>query len=216
VFAKLLITGILLGLGAAMPIGPVNVEIARRTMRGGFLPGLALGSGACTVDMAYAFLYAVGVAQFTSHPAIYWPLAVSGIGLLTYLGVMSLRGAREAGRFDVTNAPSAPSLHGGYLTGLLMTATNPMTVAFWFSVLPARAGTFSAQPRHDLPIICFGVFIGALSWVFFFAGLLSQAGRFRKPWWMIAADEIGGVMLLGLAGWRFCVLFKDLYNATPV
>ena len=31
--------GILLGLGAAAPIGPVNLEIARRAMRFGFWAG---------------------------------------------------------------------------------------------------------------------------------------------------------------------------------
>ena len=40
----LLLQGILIGLGAAVPIGPVNVEIARRTLRGGFLAGLFLGA----------------------------------------------------------------------------------------------------------------------------------------------------------------------------
>ena len=197
---SLLLNGVIFGLGAAMPIGPVNVEIARRTLRGGFLAGAALGCGAVTVDVTYAILYSVGVAQFTKNSAIYWPLAVAGVAMLAYLGVMSLRGAREAGRFDVIHQPALPSIHGGYLTGLLMTATNPMTIAFWFTVLPALAGQITEQPRRDLPIICAGVFIGAFGWVAFFAGLLSLAGRYRKPWWMTAADEFGGVMLLGLAG----------------
>ena len=35
----LIAKGIALGLGAAVPIGPVNVQIARRTLRGGFGAG---------------------------------------------------------------------------------------------------------------------------------------------------------------------------------
>ena len=38
--------GILLGWGVAVPLGPVNVEIARRTLRGGFRAGFFLGMGA--------------------------------------------------------------------------------------------------------------------------------------------------------------------------
>ena len=38
--------GILLGWGVAVPLGPVNVEIARRTLRRGFRAGFFLGMGA--------------------------------------------------------------------------------------------------------------------------------------------------------------------------
>lgn len=198
--SALLINGILFGLGAAVPIGPVNIEIARRSLRGGFLAGVALGCGAVTVDVTYTVLYAVGVSRFTQNPWVYWPLAISGVLLLGYLGVLSLRGARTAARGHLLDASSVPSLHGGYLTGLLMTATNPMTLAFWFTVLPALAGTLTDQPARDLPVICVGVFLGAIGWVLAFSGLLGVAGRFRKPWWLTAADEIGGAMLLALAG----------------
>jgi L-lysine exporter family protein LysE/ArgO len=196
----LLLNGVLFGLGAAVPIGPVNVEIARRALRGGFWAGVALGCGAVTVDVSYTVLYAIGVARLTDNPVVYWTLAGAGVAMLGFLGVMSLRGARGVWRAgDLLDQSAIPSLHGGYLTGLLMTATNPMTIAFWFTVLPALAGTITTQPRRDLPIICVGVFLGAIGWVLSFSALLGFAGRFRKPWWMTAADEFGGVMLLGLA-----------------
>ncbi len=196
----LLLNGIAFGLGAAVPIGPINVEIARRSLRGGFLAGAALGAGAVTVDVGYTILYALGVARFTDHPMVYWPLAICGVGLLALMGLMSLRGARVAGRDHLLDPSDRPSIHGGYLTGVLMTATNPMTLAFWFTVLPAVVGRMTDRPRQDLPIICMGVFLGAFGWALAFSGLLSWAGRFRKPWWLTAADEVGGVMLLGLAG----------------
>src|SRR6187551_2601489 len=58
-FAK----GVLLGLGAAVPIGPVNVQIARQALRNGFGAGFALGCGAVTVDVFYAALTSVGVER---------------------------------------------------------------------------------------------------------------------------------------------------------
>ena len=48
--------GVIFGLGAAVPIGPVNVEIARRTLRAGFRSGFFLGCGAVTIDVTYAIL----------------------------------------------------------------------------------------------------------------------------------------------------------------
>lgn len=197
--AALLVTGIACGLGAAIPIGPVNVEIARRSLRSGFRAGAAIGLGAVTVDVAYSCLYAIGAQNVATLPAIYWTLAVVGIALLIYLGVSSLWEAWKGSENSRLETPSKPVLLGGYGTGLLMTATNPMTLAFWFSVLPALAGRISEHPRRDLPIICLGVFLGAMTWVLFFSGLLGLAGRFRRPWWLRVADAVGGAMLLGLA-----------------
>src|SRR5205085_11261811 len=89
----LLIDGIMYGLGAAMPIGPVNVEIGRRTLRGGFRAGAALGCGAVTVDVAYALLYSVGVSRLTQYPPIYWTLSTAGVIVLAALGIRSLYSA---------------------------------------------------------------------------------------------------------------------------
>ncbi|WP_428937220.1 LysE family translocator [Fontivita pretiosa] len=212
---QLLQFGMVLGLGAAAPIGPVNVEIARRALRHGFSAAVALGCGAVSVDLCYTILSAAGVTRFTHNPWVYWPLTLAGVGLLTLLGISSLRGARSAGRKNLAiagndssgNPTGRRSLFRGYVTGVLMTATNPMTLAFWFTVLPALAGTITAQPRRELPIICGGVFIGTIGWVLAFSGIMSLAGRLRRAWWLIAADEIGGTMLLCLAG---VALFRSL------
>jgi threonine/homoserine/homoserine lactone efflux protein len=195
-----LVQGVLCGLGAAIPIGSVNIEIGRRTLRWGFSAGFFLGCGAVTVDVAYALAYSVGLARYIDSLGLYWPMTIAGIALLSWIGIASLRSAHRALHRELLDDAPAGSPHGGYLTGLLMTATNPLTLGFWFTTLPALAGTITVQPQRDMPIICIGVFVGALSWVILFAGLLSLAGRFRRPWWMAAADVIGGLMLLSLAG----------------
>src|SRR4051794_1389954 len=175
----MLVKGVLLGLGAAVPIGPVNVEIARRTLRGGFLAGVALGCGAVTVDVTYAVLSSLGVRLLVDRPALYWSVTLLGIGLLTWIGVQcwidAIRAARS--RADVARQleleqSSRPQAGIGYVTGLLMTLLNPMTLVFWFTVVPSLAGQHGAAPgggigagradngQHaglDLPMICVGV-----------------------------------------------------------
>src|SRR5579862_1875601 len=83
-------TFLALGLGAAAPIGPVNVEIARRTLRGGFWPGLTLGAGAVTVDCLYSLLSSQSLGPIVNRPAVKWTFAIAGFILLVYLGAMSL------------------------------------------------------------------------------------------------------------------------------
>jgi threonine/homoserine/homoserine lactone efflux protein len=82
-----------------------------------------------------------------------------------------------------------------------MTSLNPMTLAFWLVVVPGVAGQLSRNAAHDLPFLCAGVFVGAFSWVCSFSTLMSLAGRFRKPITLMAADLLGGVMLLAFAAY---------------
>src|SRR5438270_1963573 len=100
VLGWLVAKGLGLGIGAAAPIGPVNVEIARRTLKGGFRAGFALGCGAVTVDVTYAVLSSLGVAQLVAHPAFYRAIQIAGASLLAILGVMSWIAAIRAGRSD--------------------------------------------------------------------------------------------------------------------
>jgi threonine/homoserine/homoserine lactone efflux protein len=114
---------------------------------------------------------------------------------------MSLREAwRAISRDPIAIAnTAAPSLHGSYVTGLLMTLVNPMTLAFWFVTLPGLLGKHSEHPTRELPMLCLGVCIGAAGWAFFFSSLLALAGRWRRPWWTAVADAIGGTILLAFA-----------------
>jgi L-lysine exporter family protein LysE/ArgO len=216
---RLFLRGVVFGLGAAVPIGPVNVEIARRTLRCGFPAGFFLGCGAVTIDVCFAVLAAIGVTPLLSKAYFYWPLAAAGFGLLVFMGVSSLAGARQAARADLLSAGATPqklhSTRGSYLTGLAMTGLNPFTWAFWFVVLPQVAGTIAHDPARDLPIICTGVFAGTIAWVVCFTSLLSFAGRFRRRWWLVLADEFGGVLLLWFAAALLLNSLHRLYDPSP-
>lgn len=194
--------GIVLGLGAAIPIGPVNVEIARRTLRGGFFRGFALGCGAVSADCAYAVISSVSLGRLLQRPAIQWPITIGGIVFLLYLSYLCLTGARRDWHTDPISDEGARSGSpgSGYLAGLLMTLLNPMTLGFWFLVLPTTPRGLAQDRAHDLPLICVGVFFGTISWVLTFSGGLHWAGRWRRRWWLAAADLLGGFTLLCFAG----------------
>jgi L-lysine exporter family protein LysE/ArgO len=216
--------GVLLGIGAAAPIGPVNVEIARRTLRGGFLSGFALGCGAVSVDVFYAILSSQGVKRFVDHTAFMKTLGFAGAAMLLWLGAMSLRAAWRATKVDPIDAETdhtpRVSVRNAYLTGVLMMLLNPMTIAFWFVAVPGTLGPITEEPSRDLPMICAGVFVGTLAWVVTFVGLLSLATRGvgsrshgttrHRHAWPAVADAIGGIVLLAfalLALWRLSGAF---------
>ena len=220
----LLAKGVALGLGAAVPIGPVNVQIARRALRDGFWQGFFLGCGAVTADVVYAVLTSVGVRRVFELPAVEWAVRVAGILLLSYLALLCLRSEREAWRSDPIAAGGADGgagavgaatgasdtrqgngrsrgagLGAAYLTGLAMTLFNPMTLAFWFVAVPALVGSVAQDVAQELPLVGAGVFIGTLAWVVTFSAALALAGRYRRNWWLAAADAAGGFALLVFA-----------------
>ena len=197
--------GVLLGLGAAAPIGPVNVEIARRSLRGGFRAGFLLGCGAVTVDVTYAILTSLGVRPLLAQPRVMAALGIAGAAVLVYLGVMCFVSAARQWRGATANGDSEKPAERHYVTGLAMTSLNPMTLAFWCVVVPGKAGQWSANPVRDLPWVCAGVFFGAISWVVCFTGAMTWVGRRGKRATWLAADIAGGTMLLAFAAyalWR--------------
>lgn len=194
------IQGLLLGFGAAIPIGPVNVEIARRTLRSGFSAGFFLGLGACTVDVICAVLSSMGFSLLAGQTWFHTPLQLIGGAFLAWLGILcwisAIRSVRR--QTEVETAPP-PAVQTSFITGLLMTATNPYTLIFWFTAVPNAAGEVDTQTAGKLPIICAGVFVATILWVIGFAGCLKWAGGWRRHLWMVGADAVGGLMLLAFA-----------------
>jgi L-lysine exporter family protein LysE/ArgO len=199
--------GVLLGLGAAAPIGPVNVEIARRCLRFGFRAGFLLGCGAVTIDVTYAILTSLGVRPLLGRPRVMATLGIAGAAVLVYLGVMCFVSAARQWRAVTANddARKPPERH--YVTGLAMTSLNSMTLAFWCVVVPGMAGQWSANPVRDLPWVCVGVFSGAISWVIAFTSTMSWVGRRGKRATWLIADIAGGAMLLAFAAYALWRVF---------
>ena len=230
--------GAMLGLAAASPPGPVNLEITRRTVRGGFGAGAAVGLGAVTIDVLYAVLLVLGVLTLLNEIGPL-RLAVTAIGvlLLAYLGVGALRGfakhvrqAREApaeavavptgDQLEYEPAPDAaavakPTPWGGYVTGLLLCSTSPVQAAFWLVGVPAvlpdaavEGGLFNASAL----MLCAGVFGATLAWVVGFSGLVAfvTGGAWVRRWLGPTMDLVAGVLLLALSAWAAVSLVRSL------
>jgi L-lysine exporter family protein LysE/ArgO len=206
----LLLNGVALGLGAAAPIGPVNVEIARRTLRFGRLAGFLLGCGAVTIDVVYAVLTSVASVTLQSILSYRWfanSLTLAAGLFLGYLAYLCLRSAMadhkeaEEGSAPCPAMPRSKWTH--YATGLFMTALNPMTLAFWiglqFVAVPGAPGKQGGGANFNLPLVCAGVFLGAFSWVCGFTWLIGHLKKFGGQRWLRWIDLAGGLLLLAFA-----------------
>jgi threonine/homoserine/homoserine lactone efflux protein len=214
----LVLKGVLLGLGAAAPIGPVNVEIARRVLRFGRGAGFVLGCGAVTVDVVYAVVTSIAFLPVLGYRGVMAGMSVVAAVFLTYLGALCLKSAWRGHASDEMavaegNAEKSARGRGGwghYVTGLLMTALNPMTLVFWFAAVPgaaaaAPAGEAGSEGRAQLWPVAVGVFFGAFAWVCCFTWVVGHLRRLGGRRSLAAVDFAGGVTLLAFAGasiWR--------------
>jgi L-lysine exporter family protein LysE/ArgO len=158
----LIFVGLLLGLGAAIPIGPINLEIIRRNLRFGTSAGLCLGLGACCADVTYLALLSLGVLQLLNHPLVLKLTGIVGSCILGWFGYQALR---LKARHVSDTAPHAEKIKSNkrhFLDGYFLTLINPFTILFWSSI----SATIAVIATSHLSVFYtgFGVLFGAFSW----------------------------------------------------
>jgi threonine/homoserine/homoserine lactone efflux protein len=107
-----LFTGFGLGFLVAAQVGPVWLLAARSVILGRLITGIMIGLGAATIDMAYGALGLAGAASLLRIPGLHLGLGLTGAAALTALGALALRHATKAGgqpepTATVTSAPRA-------------------------------------------------------------------------------------------------------------
>jgi len=128
-----LISAFLMGCLAAVPAGPVQIEVVRRSINGQFMPSVAVILGAFVVDVAYGYVALFGVAPVLSEEkvmAIFW---FFGGLLLAALGGLIISKTLK----HVEAVPAGGRLtkkRWGFITGLSLSVVNPVMIIWWLSL----------------------------------------------------------------------------------
>lgn len=196
----LLITGLLLGWGAAIPIGPVNLEIMRRNLRFGTRYGMALGGGAASADVTYLLLMAIGALTLLTHPQAVRICSLLGAVILAWFALQAFRSKVESTDGKIIKITKTYSAIRHYFEGYFMTLLNPYTVIFWASV--SSQITLIAEQKHAHIIsMGVGVILGAVSWMLGLNIVVAKTRHKISPRVMKGFNIFGGVLLLGFAGY---------------
>jgi threonine/homoserine/homoserine lactone efflux protein len=182
----------------AAPIGPVNLEIIRRSLVHRLRAGLFVGLGAVTVDVCYMSIFSIGLGAFLQIPVVHVVLFLTGGAFLAFLGLIAMRDGRAflRGRKTVDTTAGqgerARSALGDYGVGLLMTAMNPMTIGFW----SALSLEFAGLPVSQRLVSTAALFAGCFSWVLALILVLKYARKLIGPRMFGIVTIAGGVFLL--------------------
>lgn len=125
-----LIEGLLIGFGASIPIGPINILIMNQALKS-YKSALLIGIGAMSADITYFLLLFFGFINFIDEKFLNY-LALIGSLFLIFISLSIFR--QKKINLTTNEVIDKTSLLKSYLKGYLLTLLNPYTIGFWLSV----------------------------------------------------------------------------------
>jgi threonine/homoserine/homoserine lactone efflux protein len=186
-------TGIAVGFVVAAQVGPIWLLCARTTLRVGFASGLAIGAGAAFVDLCYAALGAAGVAPLLTVRSLRTVLGLVGAAVLLWLGARTLWTAWRV-RLGAELPEETLSPRAALRTGLVATASNPLTIASWAAVFGAASSGEASAGSAALLVL--GVGIGSLAWHALLVAVMRLLRRRIGDRTLRAVDAVAGTALV--------------------
>lgn len=189
--------GILIGIIASAPMGPVGVLCVQRTLNKGRWYGFVTGVGAAVSDIIYAGITGFGmsfVMDFVNHQQNRFYLQIIGSLLLMAFGVYTYR-TDPTRNMRRPNTNKGTLVHNG-VTAFLVTATNPLIV---FLFIACYAQFAFVLPDHPFEM-CVGflsIIAGALMWWFGLTWLIDKIrGKFDENGIRLINQIIGAVVVI--------------------
>lgn len=130
--------GFRFGMLLQFAVGPICLMVFNMSATHGFFDGLHIVLAVALVDALYIALSCAGVAAVLNKAKVKAAIKLAGCLVLVLFGASTIAGA-----FGFSILPGISLFSGAtggslFLQGLLLTASNPLTIVFW-------SGIFSAQ-----------------------------------------------------------------------
>lgn len=153
---RIFLEGMLLGFGAAVPLGPINILIMNEALRD-YKKAVSIGLGALSADLTYLILILFGLTTFLQHEILLQGLSVFGGVFLLYMAYLIYANRHE--KIKSVKTLKERSLISRYFKGFLLTLLSPYTILFWLSVTTYT--TSSSAPWVKV----MGMVVAILIWI---------------------------------------------------
>ena len=156
--------GMLIGMIASAPMGPVGVLCVQRTLKKGRWYGFATGIGAAVSDMIYAGITAFGMAfvmDFVSNAQNRFYLQIIGSFMLLGFGWYTYR--TDPTRNMHKSSPDKGTMWYNTWTAFLVTLSNPLII-FLFMALYAQFAFVLPEHPFEMAVGFLSIVGGALLW----------------------------------------------------
>lgn len=189
--------GMLIGIIASAPMGPVGVLCVQRTLNKGRWYGFITGVGAAISDMIYAAIAGYGmsfVMDFLNNQQTRMYLQIVGSVLLFIFGLWTWR-SDPTKKMHKSGNTKGTLWHNG-LTAFLVTFSNPLII---FLFLASYAQFAFVMPNHPFEMFVgfMSIVAGALVWWYGLTWLIDKVrGKFDSNGIRLINQVIGSIVML--------------------
>lgn len=163
--------GFKFGMILQLAVGPMCLMVFNTSATYGFLVGLSLVLAISLIDGLYIILSGLGIAAIINKEKIKSTIKVLGCIVLVLFGTNTITGA-----FGFTLLPNIKLFSNAtnqniFIQGLLLTASNPLTIIFWGGVFSTQVAEYDFS-KKQLVFFGFGCILSTL----FFLTIVSFCG----------------------------------------
>lgn len=193
-----IIKGIIVGLGASIPLGPIGILCIQRTLSKGRWSGFATGMGAAISDIIFSAIALLGLSFVNDFLNTYreWVMmfggaVVGGFGVKIFVTnpIKQIKRVQEGNHQYIQD----------FVSSFIMTITNPGAI-FLIIGMFAFIGIDTGQYEFGLVIApaLMGVFIGTMAWWFTLSTVINMfRNKFRLKQLMIT-NWIAGTIVMAI------------------
>lgn len=205
----MILKGVLIGVIASAPMGPVGVLCIQRTLNKGRWYGFVTGVGASISDIIYALLSGFGMSfimDLVTNPTNRFWLQISGSVVLLAFGIYCFR-ANPTRNIHRSGTKKGSLLHNG-ITAFLVTLSNPLIIFLFMGTFAQFAFIVPNHP-FEMSLGYISIMLGALAWWFGLTWLVNKIrGKFDDNGILIINKVIGSVVI----AFSLLVLIGTIFN----
>ncbi|AHF98132.1 hypothetical protein DESACE_07720 [Desulfurella acetivorans A63] len=202
----IIVFAFLVGFLIAMPIGAVQIEVAKRAINGNLKSAYMVALGSVCSDVIYGLLASFSITSFLDDEKVKAAL-LFGSGIL--LAVLSIMAFRDGIKKNI----SLPKLehkthHMSIITGFTMSFTNPLMIIFWIVYVQFAYDIGIIPYYNTIYLFAFVLFsgVGLLSYLLLIAKILNHV---RKSFNASLVDKINIILGFVLAGFSIYFLIRS-------
>lgn len=193
----IILKGILIGICASAPMGPVGVLCVQRTLNKGRWYGFATGIGASASDLIYALITGLGmsfVMDLITNAQNKFFLQITGSIMLLAFGIYCWR-TNPTKNMHMSGHKKGSLTHNA-VTAFFVTFSNPLIV-FLFLALFAQLAFVIPNHPFEMCIGFLSIVVGALLWWYGLTWLInSLREKFDNNGIVIINKVIGSLVIV--------------------
>lgn len=200
-----ILSAIVIGVLASIPLGPIGVLCIQRTLNKGRLSGFISGLGAAMSDTIYAIIAGFSLSFIIGfiETQILWiqiigAIILIGMGLRIFYTnpAVQLRKQKKRNR----------SLAQDFFSTFLLTISNPLAVFLLMALFTAFRVVQADHNGVEQVVLIVGIFAGASLWWFTLSGLVNlfrSKINLRRLFWInkIAGSSIVVLVVIAFVSW---------------